>query len=102
MALTFLSWTVAAQRPNTLKKVAQRDAAFGLRLFQEVLREHKHKNLGFSPYGATAALNILQSGADGETLEEFRTALNYGYSGKPMGHFFLVNLTVYNRLSQTF
>lgn len=80
LALTFLSWTVAASRPNTLKKVAHREADFGLRLFQEVLQEHKHKNLGFSPYGASSALNILQSGADGETLEEFRTALNYGYS----------------------
>ncbi|KAM9313494.1 plasminogen activator inhibitor 1 [Gastrophryne carolinensis] len=71
---------VVAQRPRVLTKVAEKDVSFGLRLFQEVLREHKDKNLGFSPYGASAALNILQSGAEGETLEQLQKTLNYGYS----------------------
>ncbi|XP_018422172.1 PREDICTED: plasminogen activator inhibitor 1 [Nanorana parkeri] len=80
LALTLLSWTVAALRPTTLNSVAQKNAGFGVRLFQEILREHKDKNLGFSPYGASSALNILQSGTDGETLKQLQTALNYGYS----------------------
>ncbi|XP_072255508.1 plasminogen activator inhibitor 1 [Pyxicephalus adspersus] len=80
LVLPLLSWTVAALRPNTLNSVAQKDVGFGVRLFQEVLQEHKNKNLGFSPYGVSSALNILQSGTEGETLEQLRTASNYGYS----------------------
>ncbi|XP_075062616.1 plasminogen activator inhibitor 1 [Mixophyes fleayi] len=80
VVLALFSWTVAAIRPMSLPQIAHKDVSFGVRLFQEVLREHKEKNLGFSPYGASSALNILQSGSAGNTLEQLRQTLNYGYS----------------------
>ncbi|KAM8972539.1 plasminogen activator inhibitor 1 [Pelodytes ibericus] len=69
---------VAAALPPIIR-IAQQDVRFGVRLFQEVLQEHKEGNLGFSPYGASSALNILQSGAARETLGQIRQALNYGH-----------------------
>ncbi|XP_063786232.1 plasminogen activator inhibitor 1 [Pseudophryne corroboree] len=80
LVLSLISCTAAAIGPMSLEHVARRDASFGVRLFREVLQEHKEKNLGFSPYGASSALNILQSGAAGRSLEQLRQSLNYGYS----------------------
>ncbi|XP_056426141.1 plasminogen activator inhibitor 1 isoform X5 [Hyla sarda] len=80
LILVLFSWTVLASRPKPLTHVAEKDASFGVRLFKEILQENKNKNLGFSPYGASTALNILQYGTSGKTMEQLRRVLNYGYS----------------------
>ncbi|XP_073417763.1 plasminogen activator inhibitor 1 [Dendrobates tinctorius] len=80
LILVLLSWTVLAFRPKSMTHVAEKDASFGVRLFKEILQENKDKNLGFSPYGVSSALNILQYGTSGKTMEQLRKVLNYGYS----------------------
>lgn len=80
LILILSSWTVLAFRPKPLTHVAKKDVSFGVRLFKEILNENKDKNVGFSPYGVSSALNILQYGTAGKTMEQLRKVLNYGYS----------------------
>lgn len=80
LILVLSSWTVLAFRPKPLTHVAEKDVSFGVRLFKEILNENKDKNVGFSPYGVSSALNILQYGTTGKTMEQLRKVLNYGYS----------------------
>ncbi|XP_063302077.1 plasminogen activator inhibitor 1 [Pelobates fuscus] len=78
ISLILLHLVAIATALPPLVRVAQEDVRFGVRLFQEVLQDHKEGNLGFSPYGASSALNILQFGTAGETMEQIRKVMNYG------------------------
>ncbi|KAG8543925.1 hypothetical protein GDO81_023387 [Engystomops pustulosus] len=80
LILVLLSWTVFALHPKSVTHVAKQDTNFGVRLFKEILQENKDKNLGFSPYGVSSALNILQYGTAGKTMGQLREVLNYGFS----------------------
>lgn len=84
LLLVLSSWTVLAFRPKPLTHVAEKDVSFGVRLFKEILNENKDKNVGFSPYGVSSALNILQYGTAGKTMEQLRKVLNYGYSERTL------------------
>lgn len=84
LILVLSSWTVLAFRPKPLTHVAEKDVSFGVRLFKEILNENKDKNVGFSPYGVSSALNILQYGTAGKTMEQLRKVLNYGYSERTL------------------
>ncbi|XP_002941247.2 plasminogen activator inhibitor 1 [Xenopus tropicalis] len=79
MIVVLLSLASVTSAQNRVSRVAQKGTSFGLRLFQEVLADQWGKNLGFSPYGVTSALSVLQSGAAGTTLDQIRKALNYGH-----------------------
>ncbi|KAM4747596.1 plasminogen activator inhibitor 1 [Rhinophrynus dorsalis] len=79
IVVTWLSLAVLASPLPPVSRVAQQGTNFGVRLFREVLRDHSGQNLGFSPYGASSALSILQSGAAGKTLDQIRKALGFGY-----------------------
>uniref|UniRef100_A0A8C5MFX5 Plasminogen activator inhibitor 1 n=1 Tax=Leptobrachium leishanense TaxID=445787 RepID=A0A8C5MFX5_9ANUR len=72
-------FVAAATALPPLPRVVKEDVRFGVRLFQEVLQDHKDGNLGFSPYGASSALTTLQFGAAGETLGQIRSSLRYGH-----------------------
>ncbi len=50
---------------------------FGLSIFQDAVAEGE-ENVLISPYSLQSALFMTMHGAKGETLEEFRTALNVG------------------------
>ncbi|XP_053320129.1 plasminogen activator inhibitor 1 [Spea bombifrons] len=79
ITLTLLHLIAVAAALPPLARVAQQDVRFGVRLFREIQQDFKESNLGFSPYGASSALNILQSGATGRTLAQITRALDYGH-----------------------
>ncbi|KAM4676716.1 plasminogen activator inhibitor 1 [Discoglossus pictus] len=79
IVVTLISLTTVSAGIPPLARVAKQGVDFGVRLFREILKDHGERNLGFSPYGASSALSIIQSGAAGSTLDQIRKSLNFGY-----------------------
>ncbi|KAJ6654911.1 hypothetical protein lerEdw1_006382 [Lerista edwardsae] len=55
---------------------------FGVRVFREVAKASRDRNVAFSPYGVAAALAMLQLGAAGDTRSQIERALRFGVDGE--------------------
>jgi serine protease inhibitor len=57
------------------KTLVQSDNEFGLKLFKEIVREEKDKNVFISPLSVSMALGMTYNGANGETREAMQKTL---------------------------
>ncbi len=57
------------------KSLLQSDNKFGLKLFQEVVRQEKDKNVFISPLSVSMALGMTYNGANGSTQEAMQKTL---------------------------
>ncbi|NWI98332.1 SERP3 protein, partial [Crypturellus undulatus] len=57
---------------------------FAIRLYQHVARAENRSSLVLSPASVAASLELLQSGAQGNTFVELRNALGYSVHGKAL------------------
>ena len=57
------------------KTLVQSDNEFGLKLFKEIVREEKDKNVFISPLSVSMALGMTYNGANGETQEAMQKTL---------------------------
>ncbi|XP_061445209.1 plasminogen activator inhibitor 1 [Rhineura floridana] len=51
---------------------------FGVKVFREVARASKDRNVAFSPYGVASVLAMLQMAAAGETRSQIKEAMAFG------------------------
>lgn len=63
-------------------RVAGLATDFGVRVFREVLKASRDRNVAFSPYGVAAVLAMLQLGAAGDTRSQIERALHFGVDGE--------------------
>ena len=57
------------------KTLVQSDNKFGLKLFQEIIKEEKDKNVFISPLSVSMALGMTYNGANGSTQEAMQKTL---------------------------
>jgi serine protease inhibitor len=60
---------------STEKKLVESDNKFGLKLFREIVKEEKDKNIFISPLSVSMALGMTYNGADGQTQEAMQKTL---------------------------
>jgi serpin B len=71
-----MSKTVAQTNTSTdQQQLVVANSGFGFRLLKELAREERHANLFISPYSISSVLQMLSTGARGQTLEELRKVL---------------------------
>jgi serine protease inhibitor len=57
------------------KKLVESDNKFGLKLFREIVKEEKDKNIFISPLSVSMALGMTYNGANGQTQEAMQKTL---------------------------
>ena len=55
---------------------------FGVKVFQEVARASKDRNMVFSPYGVASVLAMLQLTTAGETCRQIQEAMHFQIDGE--------------------
>jgi serpin B len=77
VAMSFLAPNCPAQSgtSNDQQQLAFANAGFGFRLLKELEREQLQANVFISPYSISSVLQMVSTGARGQTLEEFQQVL---------------------------
>ncbi|XP_072833446.1 plasminogen activator inhibitor 1 isoform X2 [Pogona vitticeps] len=81
LALVFYATLTQALVPSPgpgVSRLARLSTDFGIKVFQEVAKGSKDRNVAFSPYGAASVLAMLQMAAAGETRGQIKEAMGYG------------------------
>ncbi|XP_053117721.1 plasminogen activator inhibitor 1 [Hemicordylus capensis] len=79
VACVALSQAAPAGSPPApgVARVARLSTDFGVKVFQEVVKASKDRNVAFSPYGVASVLAMLQMTAAGETRRQIQEAMAF-------------------------
>ncbi|MCK4224604.1 MAG: serpin family protein [candidate division Zixibacteria bacterium] len=66
---------VSRELTATEKRLVESDNKFGLKLFNEIIKEERDKNVFISPLSVAMALGMTYNGANGETQEAMQKTL---------------------------
>ncbi|XP_044282733.1 plasminogen activator inhibitor 1 [Varanus komodoensis] len=77
LACVALSQAKPATPGPGVTRVARLCTDFGVKVFREVAKASKDRNVAFSPYGAASVLAMLQMAAAGETQRQIEDAMEY-------------------------
>ncbi|XP_054850996.1 plasminogen activator inhibitor 1 [Eublepharis macularius] len=72
----------ATAPPPGASRIARLSAEFGARVFREVARRSRDRNVAFSPHGVASVLAMLQVAAAGGTRSQLEGAMAYGLREK--------------------
>lgn len=65
-----------------LSSLQDKQTDFGLKVFSQLSKSSKDKNVAMSPYGAVSVLAMVQLGAAGKTLRALNSAMGFSLLGE--------------------
>lgn len=65
-----------------LSSLQEKQTDFGLKVFSQLSKSSKDKNVAMSPYGAVSVLAMAQLGAAGKTLRALNSAMGFSLLGE--------------------
>lgn len=79
LALIFGEGSASYQPQSAVASLA---TDFGVKVFQQVVRASKDRNVVFSPYGVASVLAMLQLTTGGETRQQIQEAMQFKIEGE--------------------
>lgn len=67
---------------TALSSLQDKQTDFGLKVFSQLSKSSKDKNVAMSPYGAVSVLAMAQLGAAGKTLRALNSAMGFSLLGE--------------------